>query len=84
MEAASSFGLFAPVESFLVAKVSIGESLDHCLPKAGFETGSPASRVVDHTLSYHDARCTAKAHPLSPAGWSQAAVLRAFLGEGRG
>ena len=59
-EAASSFCPFefqvAPVESLLVAKVSIGvagtsigQSRYHRLPKAGFETGSPTSRVVDRT-----------------------------------
>ena len=44
-EAASSFCPFAHVESFLVAKVSIGTSIDHCLLKAG----SPTSQVVDRT-----------------------------------
>ena len=61
LEAASSFCPFASVESFLVAKLSIGESMgtresrDHCLPTAGSEPWSPgpASRVVDRT-SYHD------------------------------
>ena len=49
---------FCAVESFLVAKVSIGEKGEHhsealtsirphC--KAGFEPGLPASKVVDHT-----------------------------------
>ena len=51
-QAASFFCPFAPVKSFLVAQVSIGErrrcgpgDIDRCLPKVG----SPGSRVLDRT-----------------------------------